>query len=50
MKRKIAVFTNGWNDDYLDFALEGIRGARLRTISMCTSSWTILPTISPRMS
>ena len=25
MKRKIAVFTNGWNDDYLDFALEGIR-------------------------
>ncbi|MBR6256448.1 MAG: diguanylate cyclase [Lachnospiraceae bacterium] len=25
MKKKIAVFTNGWNDDYLDFALEGIR-------------------------
>ncbi len=25
MKRKVAVFTNGWNDDYLDFALEGIR-------------------------
>lgn len=25
MKRKIAVFTNGWNDDYLEFALEGIR-------------------------
>ena len=24
-KRKIAVFSNGWNDDYLDFALEGIR-------------------------
>lgn len=24
MKKKIAVFTNGWNDDYLDFALEGI--------------------------
>ena len=25
MKKKVAVFTNGWNDDYLDFALEGIR-------------------------
>lgn len=25
MKRKIAVFTNGWNDEYLEFALEGIR-------------------------
>ena len=25
LKRKIAVFTNGWNDDYLEFALEGIR-------------------------
>jgi len=25
MKKKIAVFTNGWNDDYLDFALEGIK-------------------------
>ena len=25
MKRKVAVFTNGWNDDYLDFALEGIK-------------------------
>ena len=25
MKRRVAVFTNGWNDDYLDFALEGIR-------------------------
>jgi DNA-binding LacI/PurR family transcriptional regulator len=25
MKKKIAVFTNGWNDDYLEFALEGIR-------------------------
>ena len=25
MKRRIAVFTNGWSDDYLDFALEGIR-------------------------
>lgn len=25
MKKKIAVFTNGWSDDYLDFALEGIR-------------------------
>ena len=25
MKRKIAVFTNGWNDEYLDFALDGIR-------------------------
>ena len=25
MKKRIAVFTNGWNDDYLDFALEGIR-------------------------
>ena len=24
-KRKIAVFSNGWNDDYLDFALEGIK-------------------------
>ena len=24
MKKKIAVFTNGWNDEYLDFALEGI--------------------------
>ena len=25
MKKKIAIFTNGWNDDYLDFAIEGIR-------------------------
>ena len=25
MKKRIAVFTNGWNDDYLEFALEGIR-------------------------
>ena len=25
MKKKIAVFTNGWNDEYLDFALDGIR-------------------------
>lgn len=25
MKKKIAIFTNGWNDDYLDFALEGVR-------------------------
>lgn len=25
MKRKVAVFTNGWNDEYLEFALEGIR-------------------------
>lgn len=25
MKKKIAVFTNGWNDDYLEFALDGIR-------------------------
>ena len=25
MKKKVAVFTNGWSDDYLDFALEGIR-------------------------
>ena len=25
MKKRVAVFTNGWNDDYLDFALEGIR-------------------------
>lgn len=25
MKKKVAVFTNGWNDDYLEFALEGIR-------------------------
>lgn len=25
MKKKIAVFTNGWSEDYLDFALEGIR-------------------------
>lgn len=25
MKKKIAVFTNGWNDDYLEFAFEGIR-------------------------
>ena len=25
MKKKVAVFTNGWNDDYLDFALEGIK-------------------------
>ena len=25
MKRKIALFTNGWNDDYLSFALEGVR-------------------------
>ncbi|MCR5214141.1 MAG: GGDEF domain-containing protein [Eubacterium sp.] len=27
MKKKIAVFTNGWNDEYLDFALEGVRNA-----------------------
>lgn len=27
MKKKIAVFTNGWNDEYLDFVLEGIKGA-----------------------
>lgn len=25
LKKKIAVFTNGWNDDYLDFALSGIK-------------------------
>ncbi len=25
MKKKVAVFTNGWNDEYLEFALEGIR-------------------------
>ncbi|MBO7450270.1 MAG: GGDEF domain-containing protein [Clostridiales bacterium] len=25
MKRKIALFTNGWSDDYLDFALDGAR-------------------------
>ena len=25
MKKKIAIFTNGWNDDYLDFAIEGVR-------------------------
>ena len=25
MKKRVAVFTNGWNDDYLDFALEGIK-------------------------
>lgn len=25
MKKKVAVFTNGWNDEYLDFALEGIK-------------------------
>ena len=25
MKKKVAVFTNGWSDDYLEFALEGIR-------------------------
>ena len=25
MKKKIAVFTNGWSEDYLDFAIEGIR-------------------------
>ena len=25
MKKKIAIFTNGWNDDYLDFAVEGVR-------------------------
>lgn len=25
MKRKVALFTNGWNDDYLDFALEAVR-------------------------
>ena len=25
MKKKVAIFTNGWNDDYLDFALEGVR-------------------------
>ena len=25
MKKKVAVFTNGWSDDYLDFALEGIK-------------------------
>lgn len=25
MKRKIAVFTNGWNDEYLDFVLEEIK-------------------------
>lgn len=25
MKKKVAVFTNGWSDDYLDFAVEGIR-------------------------
>lgn len=25
MKKKIALFTNGWSDDYLDFALEGVR-------------------------
>lgn len=27
MKKKIAVFTNGWNDEYLDFVLEGIKNA-----------------------
>lgn len=27
MKKKIAVFTNGWNDEYLDFVLEGIKDA-----------------------
>ena len=25
MKKKVAVFTNGWSDDYLDFALDGIK-------------------------
>ncbi len=25
MKKRVAVFTNGWNDDYLDFAIEGIK-------------------------
>ena len=25
MKKRIAIFTNGWNDDYLDFAIEGVR-------------------------
>lgn len=25
MKKKVAVFTNGWNDEYLEFALEGIK-------------------------
>ncbi|MCR5367757.1 GGDEF domain-containing protein [Eubacterium sp.] len=24
MKKRIAVFTNGWNDEYLDFVLQGI--------------------------
>ena len=25
MKKKVAVFTNGWSEEYLDFALEGIK-------------------------
>ena len=25
MKKKIAVFANGWSDEYLDFALKGIQ-------------------------
>ena len=25
MKKKIAIFTNGWSEEYLDFALEGIK-------------------------
>ena len=43
MKKKIAVFTNGWNDDYLEFALEGIRRRAAEDLGVPRPAHSLVP-------